>query len=61
MTIGILSKVFVRPTLEAALDAVAAAGLECVQFDPESAGLPPMSDEFPAELAERIRRRPGAT
>ncbi len=36
MQIGILSKVFVRPTLEAVLDAVAAAGLECVQFNPEA-------------------------
>lgn len=55
MQIGILSKVFVRPTPEAVFDAVAAAGLECIQFNPESAGLAPMPDEIPAELAERIR------
>jgi sugar phosphate isomerase/epimerase len=56
MRLGILSKVFVRPTLEAVFDAVAAAGLECVQFNPESAGLSPMPDEIPADLAERIHR-----
>jgi hypothetical protein len=36
--------------------AVAAAGLECVQLNLESAGLPPVPDEIPAELAARIRR-----
>jgi sugar phosphate isomerase/epimerase len=55
MQIGVLSKVFVRPTLEAVFDAVAAAGLRCVQFNPESAGLAPMPDEIPTELAQRIR------
>ncbi len=53
--IGILSKVFVRPTVEAVFDAVAAAGLECMQFNPESAGLAPMPDAIPAGLAERVR------
>jgi sugar phosphate isomerase/epimerase len=60
MQIGILSKMFVRPTLEAVLDAVAAAGLECVQFNLESAALPPMPDEIPAALAERIGRAAAA-
>ena len=60
MKLGILSKVFVRPTPEAVFDAVAAAGLECVQFNAESAGLPPMPDEIPAELAERIQRAAAA-
>ena len=60
MQIGILSKVFVRPTVEAVFDAIAAAGLECVQFNPESAGLAPMPDEFPARLAERVRRAAAA-
>jgi sugar phosphate isomerase/epimerase len=54
MQIGVLSKVFVRPTLEAVFDAIAAAGLECMQFNMESAGLPPVPDEIPAGLAERV-------
>ena len=60
MRIGILSKVFVRPSLEAVLDAVAAAGLECVQFNMESAGLNPMPDEIPAGLPERVREAAAA-
>jgi sugar phosphate isomerase/epimerase len=56
MQIGILSKVFSRPTLEAVLDAVAVNGLECIQLNLESAGLPPLPDELPPGLAERIRR-----
>ena len=55
MKIGILSKIFARPTVEAVFDAVAAAGLECVQFNMESAGGPPMPDEIPVELAQRSR------
>jgi len=60
MKLGILSKVFVRLTVEAVLDAVAAAGVECVQLNLESAGLPPLPDEIPAELAERICCAAGA-
>jgi len=60
MQIGILSKVIARPTIEAVFDAVAAAGLECVQFNPESAGLQPMPDEIPVALAERIRHAAAA-
>lgn len=60
MKIGILSKVMVRPTVEAVFDAVAAAGLECVQFNPESAGLAPMPDDIPAALAERVRQAAAA-
>jgi sugar phosphate isomerase/epimerase len=56
MQLGILSKVFKRSTVDDVFDAVASAGLECVQFNPESAGLTPMPDEFPAHLAERVRR-----
>lgn len=60
MQIGILSKVFARPTVEAVFDAIAAAGLECVQFNPESAGLQPMPDAFPSALAERVRHAAAA-
>jgi sugar phosphate isomerase/epimerase len=55
MRLGVLSKVITRPSLEAVLDAVAAAGLECIQFNLESAGLMPMPDEIPAGLLERVR------
>jgi sugar phosphate isomerase/epimerase len=55
MRIGVLSKVFTRPTLEAVFDAVAGAGLECLQLNLESAGLPPLPEEIPAGLAERVR------
>ncbi len=55
MRLGILSKVFVRSSPEAVLDTAAAAGLECVQFNLESAGLLPMPEEVPADLADRIR------
>ena len=55
MQIGIFTKVFPRPSLELALDAVQATGLHCVQFNMESAGLPPMPDQISGDLAERIR------
>jgi sugar phosphate isomerase/epimerase len=60
MRLGILSKVFARPSLEAVLDAVAGAGLECVQFNMESAGLIPVPDEIPAGLPERVREAAAA-
>ncbi len=55
MQIGIFTKIFARPSLDLVLDAVAATGLRCVQFNLESAGLPPMPDSVPPELAQRIR------
>jgi sugar phosphate isomerase/epimerase len=55
MHIGIFTKIFPRPSLELALDAVKATGLGCVQFNMESAGLPPMPDQIPDKLAEHIR------
>ncbi len=55
MQIGIFTKIFLRPSLELVLDAVAATGLRCVQFNMESVGLPPMPDALPPGFAERIR------
>jgi sugar phosphate isomerase/epimerase len=60
MRIGILTKVFSRPTLEATLDAVRASGLDCVQLNMESAGLATMPDDIPTALAERIARKANA-
>jgi sugar phosphate isomerase/epimerase len=56
MKIGILSKVFTRPTMEDVFDVIAAAGLKCFQFNAEIAGLPPVPDEIPAGLAARVRQ-----
>lgn len=55
MWLGIFTKTFPRPSLEETLDAVRAHGLGCVQFNMTCAGLPPMPEEIPPELAERIR------
>jgi sugar phosphate isomerase/epimerase len=55
MQIGIFTKVFPRSSLEQVLDAVQATGLRSVQFNMESAGLPPMPYEISVELAEHIR------
>lgn len=56
MEIGIFTRVFVRPTLAATLDAVAAAGLGAVQFNMSCAGLPEMPDAIDPALATTIRR-----
>ena len=53
--IGIFLGTFGRPTLEARLDAVQAAGLDCVQLSMDNAGLADMPDKITPELAERIR------
>ncbi len=60
MQIGILMKTFVRPTLEARLDAVKACGLECGQLSMDCVGLPAMPDEIAPELVARIRREADA-
>ncbi len=55
MEIGIFAKTFSRPTVEATLDAVAAAGLHVVQFNMVCAGLPSMPDAIDAAMVERIQ------
>ena len=57
---GVFAKTFVRPTLEATLDAVAAHGLSWVQFNLACAGLPSLPDEIPDGVVERIRRETAA-
>lgn len=54
--IGIFTSAFRRPTIEAVMDAVRAAGLDIVQLAMPSAGVAPLPDEIPLALAERIRR-----
>jgi len=55
MKIGTFSKIFARPRLEQALDALSGAGLESAQFNFESAGLPAMPDELDPDLCRHIR------
>jgi sugar phosphate isomerase/epimerase len=56
MQIGIFAKTFVRPTLDATLDAVAAHGLRCVQFNMACAGLPSMPDRIEPGVINEIRQ-----
>ena len=56
MHIGIMSRTFIRPTLEETLDAVAEHGLNCVQFNFSCAGLPEMPEKIEPELSDRIRK-----
>lgn len=56
MQIGIFAKTFVRPTLDATLDAVVAHGLHCVQFNLACAGVPSMPEQIEPALVDTIRR-----
>jgi sugar phosphate isomerase/epimerase len=56
LRVGIFAATFPRSTPEAVLDAVQACGLKDVQWGMQCAGLTPMPDEIPGELADRIRR-----
>lgn len=49
MKLGIFTKTFQRPTLDAKLEAVAAHGMREVQFNLSCAGLPSLPDD-PDEL-----------
>jgi sugar phosphate isomerase/epimerase len=55
MELGIFAKTFARPTLDAALDAVAASGIASIQFNLTLTGGPSLPSEIAPELAERIR------
>ena len=56
MQIGIFAKTFVRPTLDATLDAVAAHGVRVVQFNLSCAGLPTLPDALDAGTCAAIRK-----
>ena len=56
MKLGIFSKTFARPTLDATCAAIAAHGLQSVQFNWESAGLEEMPQDLSADLCEALRR-----
>ena len=53
--LGIFSKTFVRPTLEQTCAAIAAQGLQSIQFNWESAGLEEMPQAVPASLCNDLR------
>lgn len=55
MKLGIFTKVFARPRLEQALDALSAAGLESAQFNFESVGMAAMPDSLDAQICRHIR------
>jgi sugar phosphate isomerase/epimerase len=55
MTLGIFAKTFPRPTLSETLDAVAAHGIRCVQFNFACCGLPTMPDRIDPELLANIQ------
>jgi sugar phosphate isomerase/epimerase/pimeloyl-ACP methyl ester carboxylesterase len=62
MRLGIFAKTFVRPELAATLDAVASCGLDCVQFNFSSAGLPSLPEKIDPRIVsvavhELARRR----
>jgi sugar phosphate isomerase/epimerase len=60
MRLGIFAKTFVRPSLEATLDAVKSHGLDCVQFNMACAGLPSLPDDISPALCEHIRQEMSA-
>lgn len=56
MQIGIMSRTFSRPSLEEELDAVADHGLNCMQLDLSSAGLPSLPNHIDEADCDRIRK-----
>lgn len=54
MEIGIFAKIFVRPGLEATLDAVQSHHIEVIQFNLSCAGLPTLPDRLPLQAIDHI-------
>ena len=57
MQIGIFAKTFARPTLAETLDAVAARGIQCVQFNMACAGVPSLPDQIEGAGGDDPARR----
>ena len=55
MRIGGFTRIFDRPSFEEVLDAAAGHGLEAIQLNLESVGLPPMPDRLDPDLCRRLR------
>ncbi|HEV8184709.1 MAG TPA: sugar phosphate isomerase/epimerase [Chthoniobacterales bacterium] len=56
MQLAIFAKTFQRSTLAQTLDAVVAHGFDGIQFNFSCAGLPPMPEAIPADVARSIAR-----
>ena len=56
MRLGVMTRVFERPTIEEVATAIAAAGLSAVQLSLESAGLEPLPASISNDDCARIRR-----
>jgi sugar phosphate isomerase/epimerase len=61
MQLGIFAKVFIRPTVEQTLQAVAGAGLTSVQFNLSVLGLPTVPDAVPADAIAATRQAAART
>jgi sugar phosphate isomerase/epimerase len=55
MRLGIMATTFARPSLEATLDAVAACGVQSVQFDLACAVVPTLPTQISPALCARVR------
>ena len=55
MRIGGFTRIFDRPSFEEVLDAAAGHGLQALQLNLESLGLPPMPDRLDPDLCRRVR------
>ena len=54
MKLGIFAKTFSRPTTEELFQSIAGYGINSVQFNLSCAGLEPLPENVPSELAQRI-------
>lgn len=57
MELGIFSKTFLRPSVEAVFDAVRDCGFTQVQFNMASCGLPSLPEHIAAETARHVARQ----
>ncbi len=55
MRLGIFAKTFARPTVEGVFEAVAAAGVDCVQFNLSCAGLEPLPPAIEPSVIAQVR------
>jgi len=55
MQLGIFARTFPRPNFADTLDAIAALGLRCIQFNFSCLGLPTLPDRIPLDVIERVR------
>jgi sugar phosphate isomerase/epimerase len=55
MHLGIFAKTFTRPTLDSRLDAIAASGIDAVQFNLSVAGLPTLPESMDDAIIQRIQ------